>query len=79
MILKSHTSVRKPSLATTTARKSNSDEMSVGDVLRKAKKNLLVTLILQIVLVVLLLVGIFLAYYYGYIELLIGKLIDLMG
>ena len=77
--MRNHTSVRKPSLTHSNIRKGSDAELSVGDILRREKKNLLLMRILLIMFIILVITAIVTAGVLGYLDGLIDKIYDLMG
>jgi len=68
--------VRRPSLANSTINTDDTSALSIGDTLRRAKKNLFFSRCLIAILVVLLITGIAFMIYMGYANELVGVVTD---
>ena len=77
--MKSNTSVRSPKLAGSTGRNSHDSDMSLGDTLRKAKKDLFFARCIYGILIVLLITSIVVLFAFGYIDKLVDWFYSLMG
>lgn len=78
--VKKYASVRRPALANSTINKSSSNAVtSVGDVLRKAKKDLFFNRCIFGIIIVLLITCIICAFLLGYVGDLTDSIIEMMG
>lgn len=77
--LKTSSNVRRPSLVDVASKKSiNEESMSIGEVLRKAKKDLFFSRCLLVIFLVLLATGVVLLFVNGYAETWFDTLISMM-
>jgi len=77
--LKNNTSVRKPSLAYSNSGRKLGSELSVGDTLRKAKRNLFARRCILAILAVSLITAVVAAIVLGYADGLIDSFYGMMG
>lgn len=77
--LKNNTSVRKPSLAYSNTSRNNKNDLSVGDTLRKARRNLLIRRFLFGMLAVILVTAIVAVVVLGYADGFIDSFYAMMG
>ncbi len=76
--MKTNSTVRSPKLAGSAVRSSKVAEMSLGDTLRKAKKDLFFTRCVYGILFIFIAAAIFALFYFGYIDMLIDWFYSLM-
>lgn len=76
--MRSNSSVRSPKLAGSAARNGRDADMSLGDTLRKAKKDLFFTRCVYGILLVLVITAIAALFYLGYIDMLVDWFYSLM-
>lgn len=77
--MKRKDAVRSPELINSGTNKTSDSENSVGAVLRRARRDLILSRIVYCILILLLLALLFLAYSFGYVNEAIDRFFALMG
>ncbi|MCQ2482161.1 MAG: hypothetical protein MJ153_01570 [Clostridia bacterium] len=77
--MKNKDAVRSPEFINSGVNKVSDSKSSVGSILRKANRDLIISRIVYAVLIVLLVAILFLAYNFGYLTYLVDKAFELIG
>ncbi len=77
--MKDKDAVRSPELINSGANKVSDSKSSVGAVLRKANRDLIISRIVYVVLIILLVALLFLAYNFGYLTYFVDKAFEMIG